>query len=175
MDRRELKLMEKPTETVKPTLKELLLSDSDRFDLEIPARGDLIHRKTETAILFNEKQAEIYKNNDSVMFAKPFPRLKLWLPPSIPLGIIFLGYLAVKNGHQFNVHGDAVGVFILIVISSIVALVMAINNLPSAIQRLSTIPNQRTFVNLACTAYASMFCLICLFCVIYLGFEAITQ
>jgi hypothetical protein len=30
--------MEKQTETVKPTLKELLLSDSDRFDLEIPER-----------------------------------------------------------------------------------------------------------------------------------------
>jgi hypothetical protein len=32
-------LREKQTETAKPTLKELLLSDSDRFDLEIPARG----------------------------------------------------------------------------------------------------------------------------------------
>jgi hypothetical protein len=30
--------MGKQTETAKPTLKELLLSDSDRFDLEIPAR-----------------------------------------------------------------------------------------------------------------------------------------
>jgi hypothetical protein len=106
---------------------------------------------------------------------KPFPCLKLWLPPTIPLVIIFSGYLAVQNGHQFNVHGDAVGVFMLIVISSIAALMIAINNLPGAMKRLSAKPSERTFVNLACTAYASLFCLICLFCVVYLGFEAITQ
>lgn len=50
--------MEKQTETAKPTLKELLLSDSDRFDLEIPARGNLIHRKVETYNDSNTKNAE---------------------------------------------------------------------------------------------------------------------
>ncbi|MEY4536348.1 MAG: hypothetical protein RL171_499, partial [Pseudomonadota bacterium] len=101
--------MEKQKEIAKPTLKELLLSDSDRFDLDIPARGKLINRKTETAILFNAQHTETQKHNDSVIFAKPFLRLKLWLPPSIPLGIIFLGYIAVLNGHQFNIHGDFAG------------------------------------------------------------------
>ena len=50
--------MEKQTETVKPTLKELLLSDSDRFDLEIPERGSLIHRKVEAHNDSNTKNAE---------------------------------------------------------------------------------------------------------------------
>ncbi|MEY4585115.1 MAG: hypothetical protein RJB10_1612 [Pseudomonadota bacterium] len=159
--------MEKQKEIAKPTLKELLLSDSDRFDLDIPARGKLINRKTETAILFNAQHTETQKHNDSVSFAKPFLRLKLWLPPSIPLGIIFLGYIAVLNGHQFNIHGDFAGLVFLVLITSIVALVIGINNLPNTIRRLSKIQSDRTFVNYFCALYAAMFCTICLLLIVY--------
>jgi len=148
--------MEKQTETAKPTLKELLLSDSDRFDLEIPARGSLIHRN-----------AEATDESDFVRFSKPFPRLKLTLPVSIPLGIVFLTYLAIKNGHEFNIHGDFAGVVFLVLITSIVALVICINNLPNTIRRLSTIQSDRTFVNYFCTVYAAIFCAVCLLLVVY--------
>ena len=46
--------MGKQTKASKPMLKELLLSDSDRFDLEIPARENLIHRKTGADIFLKE-------------------------------------------------------------------------------------------------------------------------
>jgi hypothetical protein len=56
--------MEKQTETVKPTLKELLLSDSDRFDLEIPARGNAICLRLDVANFFGESQAETHGDRD---------------------------------------------------------------------------------------------------------------
>jgi hypothetical protein len=93
--------------------------------------------------------------------------LKLTLPVSIPLGIVFLMYLAIKNGHEFNIHGDFAGVIFLVFITSIVALVICINNLPNTIGRLSTIQSDRTFVNYFCTAYAAVFCAVCLLLVVY--------
>jgi hypothetical protein len=57
--------MKKQTETSKPTLKELLLSDSDRFDLEIPARGSLKNRRVEVANLFGEFKAETHDESAS--------------------------------------------------------------------------------------------------------------
>lgn len=61
-------MREKQTETAKPTLKELLLSDSDRFDLEIPARGNTIHRRVDVANMFGELQAETQNDSDSTSF-----------------------------------------------------------------------------------------------------------
>jgi hypothetical protein len=60
--------MEKHTEAVKPTLKELLLSDSDHFDLEIPARGSVKNRRVEVANLFGELNAETRDDTDSASF-----------------------------------------------------------------------------------------------------------
>lgn len=50
--------MEKETEKAKPTFKELLLSDLDRFDLEMPARGSNSRQQVDEVNMFGELQAE---------------------------------------------------------------------------------------------------------------------
>jgi hypothetical protein len=60
--------MEKQAEIVEPTLKELLLSDSDRFDLEIPTRGNVNCRRADATTLFGEINAETDYDSDSESF-----------------------------------------------------------------------------------------------------------
>lgn len=62
--------MEKQTETVKPTLKELLLSDSDRFDLEIPKRESVKNHRVDLASLFDELDVETHHDCDSASFGE---------------------------------------------------------------------------------------------------------
>ena len=88
-----------------------------------------------------------------------FPRARLIVPSAIPLLIMLLAWTAERAGHVWNVHGDAIGVFLILAVSSVVAVVVTAFSLVSVVPALLRYPTLRSRINLISVAFASAFLL----------------
>lgn len=95
----------------------------------------------------------------------PISRVRLIAPPLVPLSIAAIGFFAEKMGHQWNVHGDAIGMILLFAVSGAVALVMSIMALAKTVPELRSAPEQRTPVNFLCAGFAAIFVVAALACI----------
>lgn len=83
-----------------------------------------------------------------------FPWRRLVLPGLVPVAIVGLAVLSQALGYQWNIHGDAIPVFLALVATSFGAAAISAITLPGAIRRLKTVTSERTFPNLASVAFA---------------------
>jgi hypothetical protein len=85
------------------------------------------------------------------------PRARLVVPPSIPILIVALAWVAERAGHTWNIHGDAAALIVLFGVSLLVALVASASALVSVIPAVRHYPSLRTKANILCIAFASVF------------------
>ena len=88
------------------------------------------------------------------MQRKKFPCKLLVLPAIPPAIVVAAGWLAEMMGHQWNVHGDGIGMFFLLFVTVFIALITQITALSKSIARLKNDSAERTPKNLLCVAFA---------------------
>jgi hypothetical protein len=77
-----------------------------------------------------------------------FPRFALWGPPLLPLAIFGAAWLADFGGHKWNVHGDAVAMFMLFLVAASGAFISSAIFIALAIPALRQHASLRTRANL---------------------------
>jgi hypothetical protein len=92
------------------------------------------------------------------MQRKKFPCKLLVLPAIPPAIVVAAGWFAEIMGHQWNVHGDAVGMLFVLFVTVFIALITQITALSKSIPFLKNYSAERTIKNLLCV----VFTLICI-------------
>ena len=86
-----------------------------------------------------------------------FPRLGLVGPPLVPLAIIGIAWLAERAGHRWNIHGDAIGMFMVFVVCAGVAFISSTALLFSGALALRNHRSLRTGANFASLGVAALY------------------
>jgi hypothetical protein len=89
--------------------------------------------------------------------AREVPKAGLLLPPSIPLAIATLAWLADTAGQKWNVHGDAVALLFFFAVSTVCGLIWSGVCLIAVVPALRTHRTLRSRGNLIAVAYAGAF------------------
>ena len=90
------------------------------------------------------------------------------LPPLIPAAITAIVWAAEEAGHNWNVHGDFLGVIFLFLVSLVAGAVIEVLALIKALPALAMNPAERTIRNVACTSIGVAFLLICVGAIVWL-------
>jgi hypothetical protein len=96
-----------------------------------------------------------------------FPRLRLLVPPFVPVFVAAVAKLAELGGHLWNVHGDAILMFFLFYGSAAAALVSSLVSTALAIPKLRRHPSLRTWPNIFSVFVASVYVLVAISGLIY--------
>jgi hypothetical protein len=89
--------------------------------------------------------------------AVQFPKRGLLLPPLVPLSLLFVLFGGMALRHEWNAHGSGLLLAVLVQVTSVVALVIELFALNSAITQLRSAASARTTLNILCTAFAVVF------------------
>ena len=82
--------------------------------------------------------------------------------PAFPPLVVYVASLAIeKAGHQWNVHGDALGMFFLFFASLFIGFVVEVLALAKAIPVLARRADERSPTNLFCAGLGVAFLLAC--------------
>ena len=86
-----------------------------------------------------------------------FPSLRLILPPLIPLSFLIVLLAGVLLGHEWNAHGTGLLLAVLSQVTALIATVIELFALNSAIAWLRANASTRSNANIFCTAFAAIF------------------
>ena len=89
-------------------------------------------------------------------------RWTMALPPLVPIVIVLVMYGAEAVGHNWNVHGDLLGVIFLLLASLVIGGVVEILALIKALPVLVKNPEERTTGNVLCAGVGVVFLLFCI-------------
>jgi hypothetical protein len=85
------------------------------------------------------------------------PRLRLLVPPLLPVAIVAVVYLAELAGHTWNVHGDFILVFLILLGTCAVALVLEIAALVKSVRLIRTGAARPSALDVLCIAFGGAF------------------
>ena len=89
--------------------------------------------------------------------AAHFPRLRLLLPPLVPVTLLLVLLGGSLIGYEWNVHGSGLLLLVLAQVTLLAAFIIELFTLRPAIAWLQAMPTARTRANLASTVFAATF------------------